>query len=553
MSTSHEFLVLQASNEELRLVLARLAGDTVELCQPRMFLSGKQGEDGSALRDETTLDAMAEAVDDSHWIGKDLICLIGGSSVACQYYDMPPLKGDALRQALLLKLDQQLHFKTADAIVDIEELAGPDGEKSKQNRVCATAVHQDAARAAVDAAARIGLNVVAITAVPAAITALAREKIKGEAGLHAVLQVDERAGTLVVLNEGEPCVVAELPIGIGDLTKALMRPIIAGDDIIQLDEDQAAGLRNEVGIPAPNQKIEAFNITGAQVLPLLEPTLQQFCKYLVQWLTFATTSVGAESVQSIRLVGPGASIHGFAKTLASRLKLDIRSEHWLEGAAVVTGTPEGMSSDVFSAVVAGTRYWRTLPDLIPPEVHRRRLIRRIRRSVAFCGMFVAAAIVAFAVLFQQVGAAVFPSVAVQQQQLAEVQRTIVVNAEWQASQEVVASLRKQFDDFTRQTPAWSGVFKEVSVLLPREVQATGFDVGPNADGMRLTLSGVVYADEHGRSFDQSVAQTLLLLQRSSFFKNVQLRGANHGAPSAFPDAAGSLRVDLDLVYPHVRT
>ncbi|MBN2562437.1 MAG: hypothetical protein JXQ75_16045 [Phycisphaerae bacterium] len=550
MSSSRETLILQVSGETLRLVQARLVRDTVELSRACSFLSGSVAEDGSALRDETTLDSLAEHVTRNGWVGADLVCVLGGSSVACQYYDMPPMKGDALRRAVRLKLGQQLHFDVADAVVAIDSPGPREYQPGRQIRVGVTAVHKEHARAAVDAAARLGLNVKAITAMPAAITAVARDTIGDAQGLHGILHVDEHISTLVVFDGSSPCVTSELPIGVSNLAKSLMRPIIAGEDIIQLDEEQAATLWNEVGIPAADQEIKSLGITGDRLLPLLEPALQQFAKHLVQWLTFASTSNGGGRISVLRIVGPGAAVQRLAKTLTGRLPTEVQAEHWLKGTAMLTGSSEALSLDAFSAAVGAVKHWHALPDLIPPEVHRDRRIRRIRRSISVSAGLVAAAIAAFAILFDQMGVPLSPSISTHQEQLAGVQRIVGANTQWESTQKAVTRLRGAFDEFTRPNPSWIGIFKELSILLPREVQATELVVHSDKNGMRLSLGAAVYTGEHGLSFDKAVEQALLMLQRSSFFERVELLAANREASPEHPNAAGTLTIKLDLVYPH---
>jgi Tfp pilus assembly PilM family ATPase len=553
MSDSREVLVLLASGEELHLVQARLVRDTVELLEAHTFLSGKKDEDSSALRDETILDALAECVTRRGWGGRDVVCLISGSSVACHYYDMPPLKGETLRQAALLKLDQQLHFDIGEAIVAVDELEERGGNNVSQVRVCVTAVHEGLPKAVIEAAARVDLDVKAISAAPAAIAALASHRSRSMRGLNAFLHVDERISTLVVLNGSSPCVTSELPIGMTDLTKALMRPVIAGEDIIQLDETQATRLRNEIGIPLPGQEIGPLGVTGDRLLPLLEPALQQFAKHLVQWLTFASTSVGSEVVKSLRLVGPGAAIGGFAETLASRLSVGVKAENWLKGLATLSQNAGGLSPDTFTAVIGAIRHRQSLPDLIPPQVHKLRKMRRIRRSVVLGAALATVVVTVIGVFFHRLGAPLGPCIMTRRAQLEEVQGLLDMNVRWISDRGAIDELQEQFDGFVRENPLWLGVFKEISVLLPHEVQVTEFKVRSDEEGMRLLVSGVVYIGERSRSFDGAVEQTLLLLQKSPFFRRVQLLAANREAKREHPHAAGTLTVELDLVYPHQRT
>ena len=552
MSSGRDILVLHASGGELRLVQTRVIRNTVELSNACAFMTAEHSEDTSALRDESTLDSLAEYVTRQGWTGRDLICVIGGSSVACHYYDMPPLKGDALRQAVLLKLDQQLHFDVGDAVVVIRTLTPHGSDNTKQIRVSATAVQKDLADAAVNAASRVGLNMKTISAAPAAITAVAQSKAGADDGLQAFLHVDERISTLIVLDGQSPCLTSELPIGMADLTKALMRPIVSGDDVIQLDEARATALRNDIGIPAADQEIESLGVTGEKLLPLLEPILQQFTKQFTQWLTFVSTTVGKGIVRSIRIVGPGAMISGLPETISSRLSINGCTADWLKGSAVLTDVSEGLAIDTFVTAVGTVQHWQELPDLTPTEYRRRCVVRRVRKTVTICGAITTAAVITFALMADRLGNQLFPQISAQQEQLAGVQQVVGENTKWAMQQEAVARLQEQFEEFARSTPSWVGLFKEVSVLLPREVQTSEFVVRSHENGIRLVLNGTVYPSEDGPGFDEAVEQSLLLLQRSCFFKRVQLLTANREASSETPGAAGTLEIELDLVFPHPR-
>ncbi len=554
MSSTREILVLHASADELHLALARLGRGRVHLSDASSFLCASQGQDASGLRDETTLDALAEFVSQRDWIGQDLVCVIGGSSVACQHYDMPPLKGDALRKAVLLKLGEQLHYDIAHAVVALQTPTTQRSEASDQIGVTAAAVHRDLAKAAINAAARAGLNVIAVCPAPAVLAAVAQDNIardndQEESGLQAFLHVDERVSTLVVLDGVVPFVTSELPVGMGDLSHALMRPIISGDDVIQLDEDRAIALRNEVGIPAPDQKIDSLGAKGDLLLPLLEPVLQQFTKQITQWLTFAGTTDRGGNIQAVRLVGPGASIPGLARALDRRLSVEVRDEHWLEGLAVFGESAEGRTLDSFAVTVGAARHWQTLPDLIPPEFRLQRRVQKIRNSVAVCGSVAALAIITFALLFDYVGDHLFQSMDSHRSRLSEVQGIVDTSEKHVRQQETVVLLQKRLDRFSRFNPSWVGVFKELAVLLPREVQAREFRAESSSRGIRLIVSGAVHCRESSRGFDEAVEQTLLLLQRSSFFERVRLLTANRRTPDLNSDAAGTLAVELDLAYP----
>ncbi len=118
MSKNREILVLEAGGDELRVSHVRVAGPAVEIDACASFLSADRSEDKSAIQDQNLLDELSKYVTERGWTGNDVVWLLGGNSVSCQYFDMPPLKGAALRQAVNLKLGQQLHFEISEAVVD---------------------------------------------------------------------------------------------------------------------------------------------------------------------------------------------------------------------------------------------------------------------------------------------------------------------------------------------------------------------------------------------------------------------------------------------------
>lgn len=549
MSNSNEILVLHAVGEELRLAQVRVIANQIELGDSCSFWSSRTDEDASVLHDQTVLDALASYVKERGWHGRDLLCVLGGSSIACQQYELPPLSGESLKRAATLKLSNQLHFDVSEAIIAVKSHGQVAGEDGSQILVSVTAAHKPLATAAMDAATRMGLNVRAVVAAPDVLASVVQEKAADSKGLKAFLQIDELSSTLIVLNGQQPCVTTELPVGLESFTAALMRPIISGDDVIQIEREQATSLRNEAGIPKPDQEIPSLGITGGRLLPLLEPVLQQFAKHLTQWLTFASTSAEAEAIDSLTLIGSGGSLPGLSEALGARMSFSVTVAEWLADVTADSDTFPAGSMETFLVPVGAIRHWQSLPDLLPPEVRRERRLRRIRRAVAISGPIVASVIVGFAVMFDRMGGGVLTDLSEKQQQLADVQKVIGDNGRFEVDRKVAEQIEKQIADFSQSTPSWIGVFKELSVLLPSEVQAAEFAVADRDGRLWLVVNGSVHNTDKGQDFDRVVEQTLLLLQRSPFFGNVELLLANRVLPSEDATLVGRIGVELELAYP----
>jgi Tfp pilus assembly PilM family ATPase/Tfp pilus assembly protein PilN len=549
MSSSREILVLQVFSNELRLVQATVSDGAVELVHTCSFKSNQKNPDGSALTDQTTIDGLADYVREHRLAGCELICVLSGSSIACQYYDMPPLPKSALNQAVLLKLSQQLHFPVAEAVVSTRTVGYSLEGDTKNPRIQATAVKRDLAMAATQAADRLGLNLSLVCAGPDALAGFTERLHKSDAAIQAVLHIDERIGTLVILGAHSPCVATELPIAAGDLTAALMRPIISGEKVIQLDATQAAELRTEVGIPGAEARIDSLGVTGDRLLPLLEPALQKFAKQLTQWITYSTTCAGGGVVQSIRLVGPGASIKGLAEAISARINIPVQRETGAGAFIALADVDPTKSSEAFAIPAAAALDRRALPNALPPEFVQQRTMQRIRKSIAIFTPIVAAAVLGFAVLFARVHRNLRPRVQAHEAELAHVRQLADEHRKWAALQSSVRSWENQLNGFARATPHWVGIFKELSLLLPGEVQATEYVAKSEGPDVQITVTAKVFTEPQGRGFNEIATQALLMLQRSTFFTRVEMVSANQSQSADDPRAAGTIALRLDLAYP----
>lgn len=549
MSKDLETLVFLANSDELRVVSGRVTDAFFHISETASFWSRGSDKEASPLTDQTVLDSLAELAAQKDWRGKDVICLLGGAAVSCHYFDMPPLKGTALTQAALLKLGQQLHFNLTEAIVDIRPLADSASLTAGQIRVSAAAARKDHCVAAIDVAERLGLRIRAVTAASAALTELAMEVFAKPDELQTVLCIDEHVSTLIVLKGTTPCVNAEMSIGLADMTAALMRPIISSQEVIQLEESKAAELRNRIGIPAPDQAIDSLGITGGQLLPLMEPVLQSIVKQMTQWLTFAVTGNKANRPKHFKFIGPGAAIPGLGAALGQRLRMEVETPNWLTSVASFDTPTSSVSLDSLASAIGAARHWELLPDLSPPEYRKRRKLIGVRRSVAICGPFIAAALFAVALLFKQTESRVRPVLDDNQTQLIDLQKLVQSNQSFGGRQQKVNQMQKDLDTFAGDSPLWSGVFKELSVVLPSEVQAVEFQADTQSSGMRVVLTANVISIRGGRSFDEVVEELLIALQRSPFFGRVQLVNSNRANKEEQAKQAGALTVEMTLKYP----
>lgn len=552
MSKEHDILILEVGPAELRLSHVVAVRGEITFLDARSFHTQDKDEDGSALGNEQAVSSLTDYVSDNDWNGKDVLCLLSGSAVSCQYFDMPPLKGCSLKQAANLKLGQQLPFPVDEANVDIRPMEPRKAAGENQLHVAATAIRRDLIDAVVKTCHRLKSPLMVLTAAPSALAALAMSAKDDTPEMRAVLHVGNDASTLIILRDGRPCVTSEIEIGAGDFSKALMRPIIDGDNVIQLDAEKAIALRDEVGIPQADQQIESLDLAGGRLLPLLEPLLQKLSLQLTQWMTFASTSADGRKVSHLKLVGPGAKIPGLVSAIGKRVGIDAAEVDWLKGLASVDASARDVTLSSCAAATGAVLHRSDLPDLLPPDVRRKRRILQVRRSATLIAPVVAAAVFGLGFLFETAVTKVAPSLGADRTRLAHLQRLASEHSRRNAKQKLVARLQQQLDCFAQATPRWDGLFKELSRKLPKELQVTEFRARCDGGAILLTMRTKIFTSRSGRSFDEVLEEALMTLEHSPFFKRVQPLGSNRLGQDA-SGAAGTLVVELELAYPTPRT
>lgn len=545
MSKSRDVLILEAFPDELRLATARESYGVVTVSHLSSFWCRSKSDETSALCDQTTLDALVAYVEERGWAGRSLICLVGGPGVSCQHYDLPPLKGPALRQAALLKLKQHLHFEVADAVVAIDSMPRAEGLTGNQQRVNATAIQKDIAQAAIALASAARLKLTVLTAAPAACAKLAADRHADAGSCRAILMVDEYSSTLVVLNGTTPFVTTELPFGANDLTTALMRPIINGDNVIQLDETAARALRDEIGVPAPQQEVVSLQVRGEKLLPLIEPVLQKLSKNLTQWLAFAGTCSGGSTISSVVLTGAKGTINGLAPCLASRTGVAVTSARSLEGLVSLGDGMENIDPESLGLMVAASRWGRTLPDLIPEETRREVRTSRIRKCITYAGPVAAIVMLSLGVMFDRTGKSLANEIDAHSQRLAAAQEILTNRTRLAADAQATKKLMAQVETFVADSPSWTGIFKELSYRLPSQLRALDYSCRINGRKTTLIVKAGVHSQGTPHTFDDLVTQTLNSLERSALFQRVEV-SVNRSPQTEDPNADGILSIELVL-------
>jgi Tfp pilus assembly PilM family ATPase len=208
--------------------------------------------------------------------------------------------------------------------------------------------------------------------------------LKGAAALgrrsgdrSAVLWIGEHESALASVVDGAVKFVRPVAIGIEALVDALrQQPQRSREDEaeVELDRIAARQLLAAAGVPAPDAPLPGHDgLTGAAVLPIIQPALQRITIETKQSLRFGL-SEKERSGARLQVEGPGAAVPGLGDWIARQC-----------GLAIVAAPPESPdleSSSRSGAIAALVSHADLVPLVLPRRMSQRRTRFRARVALA---------------------------------------------------------------------------------------------------------------------------------------------------------------------------
>ena len=300
--------------------------------------------------------------------------------------------GQAIEAATLACADS-LPYSALSAVCEGAVIGRDAGGEGRRTYVIVAAEREDITEAIVHVIGEAGLRLVSATPLDAAVMAGFVSHALGEkVGRRGRLYVGEYASFFVITSEGSLLFSRRIDLGLESLAHSLTKPIwVAGrDESIELDPETAREILHRHGIPERETVVhEPLGLTGAQLIPLLQPVLQRFIVELRQSLRFGLNEEERSDL-AIQVTGPGLAIPRLVEMIGEELMVETTggpARHEEE-----PGSPAEAVESELNDALAGKRFLRQL-NLLPREVTRRRHVARLRRWL-WVGAAAALAIVA---------------------------------------------------------------------------------------------------------------------------------------------------------------
>lgn len=137
---------------------------------------------------------------------------------------------------------------------------------------------------------------------------------------EAFIWIDENAACLCIASSGRLLLSRSISIGLDALVESLSKPIRGADHnmaCVRFDRAGARRLLVSRGIPHAADPIDGHpDLTGASLLPLLQPVLQRIAVEIKQTVRFGLAEEHRQGL-SLRVVGPAAHVPRLQEVLAA--------------------------------------------------------------------------------------------------------------------------------------------------------------------------------------------------------------------------------------------
>lgn len=466
-------------------------------------------------------DALRHVVDHLECAGAEAVVLYENPTCVVDVHHAPVTGQDAIRAARLALRDaaptQREDDPTAFLILDRDC-------KGDARRTHVLGVYDDAtnAQAAIDFVQRAGLRCRAIA--PAAATLAAASIADALEVSHpqvvVFLRLEEDGSTLTATQSGRILLFRMIDIGVDRLVEAMTRPIVRQHEEITLTDDEAKGILDEFGVPAYGDTIDASRgLTGADLLPIIQPVLQRLVVEVKQSLRFSLNEEQRSGL-SIQIRGVGASIKRLPEILSQETEAPVVA---VEASANHTESPQ---DDPATRAAVAERL-----SLLPPAAMRSRLSRGVQRGL------IAGGVIAFALLAVDAAWSVWVTRSMDQHiaSLEAVADRIGATREALATAEQdVATARHSAAQITQTMPPrahWGAWLAELSRLTPTAVRLTQVNGAHETDGAHVRLHGVAEG-ESSEASRQAIAHFVDSIRACPLVARVELGGIRRGEDGA---------------------
>jgi len=352
---------------------------------------GEAGEWGKAVRRSAA--ALRAAVEEMELQGSAARVLYRSPTQGVDAAGITVRWAGQAMEAAMLSCTDSLPYSALMAVCEAVVVGRDNGGEVRQTHVVTAAEREDICEALVQLVEEGGLRFVSATPIDAGLLAgeLSRS-LREKQSQRGRLYIGEHSSFFVVTGGGAVLFSRRIDLGLESMAQSLTRPIRApgSEEPVELDEETARVMLHRHGIPDRETVVlEEIGLTGARVIPLLQPVLQRFIVELRQSLRFGVREEDRGGV-TISVTGPGSCIPGLAKLIGEELELEATADEAYRG---YDWSQPGDAGSELAEVLKSSGLLDRL-NLQPRALARRRRTGRLRRWL-WTGAAAAVVLIAF--------------------------------------------------------------------------------------------------------------------------------------------------------------
>ncbi len=246
------------------------------------------------------------------------------------YLELPRMPRSEIRKNLLQRIEQHVPFSANDIIFDYENTACAEPKKNGSLCLGVTILPQKIATDYFSLLAECGMDPLSLEL---GAHALSRALLpKESAGAYMLVDIDEGATGIAIVNDGIVRFTATITIGGNMLTDTVARTL-------SLSPDEAAKIKRTVGLKQTKEGLDMARI----LIPPLSTLRDEIKRYYLYWHTHTVLEEGVAlpQIKKIILSGEEAGIPGVADYLRSSLKENVAlANPWLNINPLTAYTPD---------------------------------------------------------------------------------------------------------------------------------------------------------------------------------------------------------------------
>lgn len=465
------------------------------------------------------------------WRGMPSACILSGAATSTQSIMLPPMPEADKRRAIELKLRDTLHFEFSEATYDFTDAgaafqATEDGAGNEPELTLVAVARTEEIDRSLDVVRAAGLSPVAVSTAAESLANLSQCTSLWD-GEEASIYIDMGSRSAILnLFEGKRLRLSrEIDIAGEAFTKALMQPLLVGDETVQLTFSQAEELKSLVGYPLDATDREVLHgVTTRDMLTLMEPIAQRIAAEVERSIGYLCSLLGRERVDGIVISGSDGRMLNFDRFLRESLSTPVVYSDPVERAmvhwrlAVTDEHPEDLSG--FSAILGYSLGERASINLLPADVVKELAYAKVtglRKVVApvVAAVGITLALAGVPIARSYAGAADLLLWSTEQID-SQLDRQERVTGERKATVDRLGAL----DDERGELPNWTGIMMELSTVLPDGCWITALDSERTAAGHFVYLRAAVLTDS--TPFHEMNARVTRVLAASPFFKDVHV-------------------------------